>query len=49
MTMAMTALLHERGELHGVDAFRPSLATPEASMRQPTNAIAAARSVDGTH
>jgi hypothetical protein len=46
--MAMTALLPERGELHAVDAFRTSLATPEASMRQSSHAIAAARSVDGT-
>jgi hypothetical protein len=29
MTMAMTVLLHERGELHAVDASRTSLATPE--------------------
>lgn len=44
----MTAGLHERGQFHAIDAFRASLATPRASMLEPSNAIAAGRSVDGT-
>ena len=46
--MTMTAFLHARGQLHTIDAFRASLATPGASMREPSNAIAAGRSVNGT-
>ena len=44
----MTAGLHERGQLHAIDAFRAALATPGASMREPSNAVAAGRTVDGT-
>ena len=32
--MTMTAFLDERGQLHTIDAFRVSLATPGASMRR---------------
>ena len=46
--MTMPAFLHARGQLHTIDAFRASLATPGASMREPSNAIAACRSVNGT-
>ena len=46
--MTMPAFLHARGQLHTIDAFRASLATPGASMREPSNAIAAGRSVDDT-
>jgi hypothetical protein len=44
----MTASLPHTRQLHPIDAFRASLATPGASMREPSNAIAAGRSVDGT-
>jgi hypothetical protein len=46
MNMTITDLLHEHGQLHAIDASRTSLATPGTSMRQPSNAIAAARSMD---
>jgi hypothetical protein len=48
MNMTMTASLPHTGQLHPIDAFRASLATPGPSMREPSNAIAAGRSVDGT-
>jgi hypothetical protein len=48
MNMTMTASLPHTRQLHPIDAFRASLATPGASMREPSNAIAAGRSVDGT-
>jgi hypothetical protein len=44
----MTAGRNERGQLHGIDAFRVSLVTPRAPMCEPGNAIAAGRTVDGT-
>ena len=48
INMTTTAGFPHTGQLHPIDAFRASLATPGASMREPSNAIAAGRSVDGT-
>ena len=43
----MTALLYERGQLRN-RCLGASLATPGASMREPSKAIDAGRSVDDT-
>lgn len=44
----MAAGLTEQGQLHAIDAFRGALSTPADPMRDPSNAIAAGRLVDGS-
>jgi hypothetical protein len=44
----MNAGLTELGQMHAIEAFRTALTTPGDSMRDPRNAIAAGRSLDGS-
>lgn len=44
----MNAGLTEGGQMHAIEAFRTALTTPGDQMRDPRNAIKAARSFDGS-